>query len=152
MTDMINKEGLFIEEILLNSVKKLLLGRVNEILREMEYPIPAIEFGTYRGGSTVVPVIALSTCERSEKERIVRLDAYTLTITFELPETPESELHCYGYSGAVSMAFYDDPTLGGVVDRAVITGKKYAPPKCAGTGENWEVVLSLRLTLEGIGI
>jgi hypothetical protein len=51
---------------------------VNELLGETEYPIPPIEFGTYRGGSAVVPVITLSTCERSEKERIVRLDAYIL--------------------------------------------------------------------------
>jgi hypothetical protein len=67
MTDMTDKE-LFIEEILLNSLKKLLSGRVNELLEETEYPIPLIEFGNYRGGSTVVPVIALSTCERNEKE------------------------------------------------------------------------------------
>ena len=84
MTDMTDK-SLFIEETLLNSVKKLLLGRVNELLEETEYPIPVIEFAKYRGGSTVVPVIVLSTCEQSEKERIVRLDVYTLTITFTVP-------------------------------------------------------------------
>jgi hypothetical protein len=82
MTGMTDKDGLFfIEEILLNSVKKLLTGRVNELLGEMEYPIPPVEFGTYRGGSTVVGAcnlaITISTCERSEKEWIVRLDAYT---------------------------------------------------------------------------
>jgi hypothetical protein len=44
--------------------------------------MPPIEFGNYRGGSAVVPVITLSTGERSEKERIIRLDAYTLTVTF----------------------------------------------------------------------
>ena len=37
--------------------------------------MPLIEFG----GSTVVPVIAFSTCERSEKERIIRLDTYPRT-------------------------------------------------------------------------
>jgi hypothetical protein len=74
MTDMTDKE-LFIEEILLNSIRKLLSGRVNELLEETEYPIPPIEFGSYRGGSVVVPVMCLSSCERSEKERIVRLDA-----------------------------------------------------------------------------
>ncbi|MDR2407605.1 MAG: hypothetical protein LBE13_05795 [Bacteroidales bacterium] len=34
------------------------------------------------------PIISLSTCERSEKERIIRLDACTLTITFTVPEWP----------------------------------------------------------------
>jgi hypothetical protein len=94
MTGMTDK-GLFIEEILLNSVKKLLSGRVNELLGETEYSIPPIEFGTYRGGSTVVPMINFSACERNEKERIIRLDAYTLTITFSLPEMAEGELFCY---------------------------------------------------------
>jgi hypothetical protein len=87
-----NEEGIvnngppFTEEKLLNSVRKLLAGRVNGLLEEMEYPIPPIEFGNYRGGSAVVPVISLTACERSEKERIIRLDAYTLTITFTVAE------------------------------------------------------------------
>jgi hypothetical protein len=148
MTD----KALFIEEIVLNSVKKLLLGRVNELLEETEYPIPPIEFDTYRGGFAVVPVIALSTCERSEKERIVRMDAYTLTIAFTVPEGLDSERNCYAYAGAVAVALGKDPTLGGVVDRAELAGKKYSPPKCAGTGADWGVTLTLRLTTEGAGL
>jgi hypothetical protein len=42
MTDMTDK-SLFIEEKLLNSVKNLLSGPVNELLGKMEYPIPPIE-------------------------------------------------------------------------------------------------------------
>jgi hypothetical protein len=57
----IMNNDLFIEEILLNSVKKLLTGRVNELLGETDYPIPPVEFGSYRGGSAVVPAITLST-------------------------------------------------------------------------------------------
>jgi hypothetical protein len=53
MTDMTDK-SLFIEEIIINSLKSLLAGRVNELLRETEYPIPPIECGSYRGGSVVV--------------------------------------------------------------------------------------------------
>jgi hypothetical protein len=152
MTDMTDKEGFFIEEILLNSVKKLLSGRVNELLGETEYPIPPIEFGTYRGGSTVVPAITLSACERSEKERIVRLDAYTLTITFTVPEHPAGDRNCYAYAASVAAALGEDPTLGGAVDRAELTGKKYSPPKCAGTGADWGVTLALRLIVEGAGL
>ncbi|MDR0452515.1 MAG: hypothetical protein LBH15_05680 [Treponema sp.] len=44
MTDMTDKEGLLTEEKLLNSFKKLLSGRVNELLGETEYPMPPIEF------------------------------------------------------------------------------------------------------------
>jgi hypothetical protein len=109
---MTDKEGLFIEETLLNSVEKLLLGRVNELLGKTEYPIPPVEFGSYRGGSTVVPVITLSTCERSEKERIVRLDAYTLTITFTVPEHPAGERNCYAYAASVAAALKENSTFG----------------------------------------
>jgi hypothetical protein len=62
MTD----KSFFIEEIIINSLKSLLSGRVNELLEETEYPIPPIEFDNYRGGSVVVPAISLSTSERSE--------------------------------------------------------------------------------------
>jgi hypothetical protein len=147
MTDMTDKT-LFIEEKLLNSVRKLLLGRVNELLGETEYPILPVELGAYRGGSAVAPVIGLYTCERSEKERIIRLDAYTLTITFTVPEHPEGERNCYAYAGAVATALGENPVLGGAASRAVLTGKKYVPPKHPGTGEGWEAVLTLRITVE----
>jgi hypothetical protein len=151
MTDMTDK-GLFIEEIIVNSVKSLLLGRVNELLEETEYPIPPIEFGSYRGGSAVIPVITLSTCERSEKERIVRLDAYILTVTFTVPEHPDGERNCYAYAASVATALRENPTLGGAASRAVLTGKKYAPPKQSGTGGEWGLVLSLHITIEGISV
>jgi hypothetical protein len=152
MTDI---EGLFIEEIIINSLKSLLAGRVNELLGEMGQSgftglsIPPIEFGAYRGGSAVVPAITLSTCERSEKERIVRLDAYTLTITFAMPEGPDSERNCYAYAASVATALKENPTLDGMADRAELTGKKYAPPKCTGTGVDWGITLTLRVTVEG---
>jgi hypothetical protein len=143
--------GLFIEETILNSVKTLLSGRVNELLGETGYPVPLVEFGNYRGGSTVFPAITLSACERSEKERIIRLDAYTLTVTFVVPEWPGGERNCYAYAGAVAAALKENPTLGGVASRVELMGKKYISPKHPGTGEGWELVLSLRVTLEGMG-
>jgi hypothetical protein len=73
-----------------------------------------------------------------------------MTISFEFPETLESELHCYAYSGAVGRAIYDNPTLGGIADRAVITGKKYNPPKKLNCGQGWELSITLRVTVEGI--
>jgi hypothetical protein len=147
MTD----KALFIEEIIINSLKSLLAGRVNELLAETEYPIPPIDFGAYRGGSVVVPAISLSTCERSEKERIIRLDTYTLTITFTVPEHPEGERNAYAYAWAAVTALGENPTLGGVADRAVLAGKKYIPPKQSGTGGDWTVILTLRIVVEGDG-
>jgi hypothetical protein len=146
MTDMTDKS--LLEENILNSVKKLLSGRVNELLGEMEFPIPPVEFGSYRGGSVVAPVIALSTCERSEKEWVIRLDAYTLTIAFTVPEHPAGERNCYAYAASVATALGENSTLGGAASRAVLTGKKYSPPKQSGTGEGWGLVLILRVVLE----
>ena len=139
----------FIETRIINAVRKLLTGKVNELLGEMENPIPLIEFSEYRGGSVVVPVINVASCELKEKERIIRQEAYNLTITFIFPDTPESELYCYAYSGAVGRAVYDDPALGGVVGRAVVTNKKYIKPKKVNCGEAWELVVTLRITVEG---
>jgi hypothetical protein len=147
---MSDNRTLYIEEKIIKAVKKLLVGQANEILSKAETVIPTIEFGGFEHGYAVAPVIVLNTCEKTEKERIIRLDAYTLTITFSLMDTPESELHCYTYSGAVSKALYDNPTLGGVVDRAVITGKKYTAPKNPHCGEGWGLSVSLRVVVEGI--
>jgi hypothetical protein len=158
MTDMTDK-SLFIEEIVLNSVKKLLSGRVNELLRETEFMIPPIEFGQGRnsphkalgGYYAVSPEISLAGCERSEKERIVRMECFTVTVSFSCGGE-YGERNCYAYAASVAAALKEDPTLGGVADRAVLAGKKYSPPKCAGTGEEWGITLTLRITTEGIGL
>jgi hypothetical protein len=118
------------------------------MLGDMEFPIPVIEFGEYCGGSAVVPVIALASCECSEKERIIRLDAYSLSVSFDVPAVPESEYFSYAYCAAVWKAFEDNPTLGGIVDRAIVTGKKYVQPKKSNCGDGWGVVITLRITTE----
>jgi hypothetical protein len=147
-----DNRDLFIEEAITGAVKRLLAGRVNELLGEIEHSIPPVEFGrSVSGACTVTPVLRLSTCERSEKERIVRLDAYTLTIAFTIPEWPEGERFCYAYAWAVTSALQENPTLGGAVDRAVLAGKKYVPPKTPHCGEGWEVILMLRIVAGGVG-
>ena len=138
---------------IIRAVKTLLTGRVNEILREDSLDVPIIEFSEYGrhyygDGYGAVPMVALSSCERTEKERIIRLAAYTVTVTFALPETFESERQCYAYGAAVCQAVKERPTLGGAVDRAAMTGEKYTPPKKAGCGDNWCVALTLRITVE----
>ena len=138
----------FIELQIITAVKRLLAGRVNELLGEMEFAVPLVEFGKFSGGNVVVPIITLSSCERTEKERIILLDAYSLTVTFNVPETAESELFCYAYAAAVCKALEENPTLCGVADRVVVSGKKYVPPKKANCGQGWEVLIGLRVTLE----
>jgi hypothetical protein len=93
-------------------------------------------------------MIGISTCERTEKERIVRVEAYSLAIVFAVPEGEEAERYCYAYAASVAAALKENPTLGGIADRAELTGKKYVPPKHPGAGGDWEVVLTLRITVE----
>ena len=116
-------------------------------MKDVIIPIPIIEFGDYEGGTVVVPDIALSACERTEKERIIRQDTYLLSVTFEIPETRESENHLYAYSTAFIMAACENPTLGGIADRVVITGKKYQPPKKPKCGEGWCSVILLKASV-----
>jgi hypothetical protein len=138
-----------IELQIISAVRELLTGRVNELLGDMPLQIPFIEFSDYKGGAAVVPVIVLSSCERSEKERLLLIDAYSLSITFNVPETADVELFCYAYAAAVGKALYINPTLGGIADRVLVTGKKYIQPKTTNCGQDWQVLISLRITVEG---
>jgi SUMO ligase MMS21 Smc5/6 complex component len=147
---MSDNRTLYVEEAITGAVKRLLAGRVNEILMDAEFPVPPVEFGDLSSGSAVCPQIVLSTCERTEKERIIRLDAYTVTISFALPESEDTEQCCYAYAAAVEKTIAENTALGGVVDRAVLTGKKYTAPKHAGTGEGWGLALIIRITVEGM--
>jgi hypothetical protein len=136
------------EESIVGGVKRLLSGRVNELLGEAEFAVPPVEFGRYRGGDVTVPAIGLSSGERTEKERVVRAEVYSLTINFSVPERPEGERRCYAYAAAVATALGEDITLGGVVDRAELVGKRYNLPKQPG-GE-WGLTLTLRVTIERV--
>jgi hypothetical protein len=148
---------MYIEETIINAVKALLSGRVNEILGETEDRIPPVEFGKdglgYSAGGNVCPEVTLTQGEREEKDRIVKVDGYTLGITIRADERPSSwadgERVCYAYAGAVGRALAEDPTLGGTVDRAVFMRKKYTPPKKPGCGDGWEVAMTVRVTVEG---
>jgi hypothetical protein len=141
----------FIEQRIIEEVRKLLTGRVNEILSKWEFLIPIVEFGTIGCGYATSPMVALNTCERTKKERIIKLDVYSVSITFKVQEHQDAELYCYGYAAAVCKAIKENPTLGGVADRAVVSGKKYSQPKKPGCGEDWETVITLRITVEGMG-
>ena len=143
-------EIVFIEQKIINAVKNLLTGKVNEYLWQLDFQIPLIEFGIFRGINVIAPIIALSSCEQIEKERIIKQDSYSLTVTFPVLDTVESELFCYAYADAVNKALADDVTLGSIADRALITGKKYVPPKKPDCGLDWELNISMRITIEAV--
>ena len=137
----------FVENRIIQAVRRLLSDRVNAILQNGEFVVPAIEFGKYHGDLVITPDIMLVSCEHTEKERIIRLDAYALTIVFAVPPSAESELLCYAFAGAVSKAVFDNRTLGGVVDWCAVTGKKFIAPKNRHCGEGWRLEIGLRITV-----
>jgi len=140
----------FIELKILEVIKGLLTGQVNEILNNRQLMLELFEISEFKDGSAVVPIINVKSCERTEKERIIRVDAYSVLISFSLRETPETELYCYGYISAVCKVIGDYPTLGGIVDRVVVIDKKVVPPKVTNCGMDWKVEINLRITVESM--
>jgi len=142
----------FIELQIIEAVKKLLTINVNEIIEKWKVFIPLVEISNYKGGSAINAVYLLSSCERTEKERIINIDCFSLTVHFSVPENPDSELYCYAYGNAFDKALSLDKTLGGIVECATITSTKYIPPKKPNCGMEWELIISLRITVEGMKI
>jgi hypothetical protein len=140
----------FIEEEIEGRFLRLLDEPVNDFLQEMELKTPPLDVCGKPGGDAVYPDVFLSECERTEKERIIRIDAYAVAITFPVPDREEADVYCYAYAAAFEKALDVNPTLGGMVNRVVLTGKKYIRPKKPGCGEEWKLVLTLRVTIEKV--
>jgi hypothetical protein len=140
---------LFVEEKILGAVMRLLDEPVNYYLAEMDMIVPRIDVCGMPGREDICPQIVLTSCERFEKERIVRLDAYSLTITFEVPDSEEAESQSYAYGAAFERALDSDPTLQDTASRILLVHKKYIAPKHEGCGEGWKIVITLRITIEG---
>ena len=140
----------FVEQKIINAVKKLLTGKFNDYLREFDFQIPFVEFGIFRGVNVIAPLVSLASCEQTEKERIVKQDTYSVTVNFPVLDTVESELFCFAYADAFNKSLGDDVTLGGFADRAVIINKKYVPPKKADCGMDWELIITLHITVESL--
>ena len=113
----------------------------------MAYPIPLFELSGNNCGIGISPLVILSSSERTEKERIILLDTYTLTISFSIPDVAEGEWFCYAYIAAICKALKENPTLDGNVEQAVISGKKYILPKKPNCGESWGLVLTINVTV-----
>jgi hypothetical protein len=139
-----------IELKILKAFEELLTGPVNELLQEAEFQIAPIELDAPAGVGAAVPVLRLTECERTEKERIIQVDAYTLTITLTVPDSRDSERDAYAYGAVISQAVAEDSTLGGVADRAALIKKVYTPPKHPHCGELWELSITLRITIEEV--
>jgi len=131
--------SIYIEESIQGGIECLLVGRFNELLGDVPRAVPLFELGGILPYS-VNPCILLVACERTEKERIVLVDAYAVTVSFDVPERDDTRL-CYAYAAAIETALAEDSTLGGVVDRVLATKKTYI---------DFRVALALRVIVEGL--
>jgi hypothetical protein len=119
------------EETILGAVHKLLLTDVNECIKNEKLAIPEIDDFHFS------PVIKLSGCERTDKERVLLLDAYTVKISFTAPET-----RCYEYAAMINRCLNNDRTLGGIAIRSDFTHRIYKEKD-----NEVEAVFTLRIVL-----
>jgi len=133
------------EQILIEMTEELLSGAVNFYLGELDVAVPLFEIDCSRrlGSYGIYPDIEISECELSDKERIIKVEAYALKITVRIQRLEEKK-HLYFYAYALDKAIGDDPTFGGVADSVSIVQKKY----CRNESGGWEIVITLRATVE----
>jgi hypothetical protein len=117
-------------------VRGFLLGRVNAELAGTDYHVPLIKFKGRKGKTSIVSAI-----------NILVHDNFSVTVTFTLPEKPESGFYCYAYGSGFAIAVKKDPTLGGVVANAVVSEKKYVSPNLENSGHVWKAVITLQVTV-----
>jgi hypothetical protein len=68
-----------------------------------------------------------------------------------VPDNEEADVYCYAYAAAFEKALDANPALvGDMVNRAILTGKKYTRPKKPNCGEEWKLVLSVRVIVERV--
>jgi len=134
------------------AVRALLVDDVNGLLDGLGFHVPSLELGDSGGREAVVPLVSLAASERTEKERIVRVNAYSVEIQIPVDDLREwdGETLAYCYGAAIERAVGVDNSLGGIVDRAVITKMEYVRPKRRYCGDHWIVAARLRVTVEGL--
>lgn len=135
-----------IEEQILEMTERLLTSAVNFYLSEMEEFVPFVELASSGklGVYGVCPHIELSEAARTDKDRIVRADAYKLTITFVM-NSQNNKRDVYCYAAALESAINDDPTFGSVADRVEFSHRKYTG--MSETSGECSAVFTLRVTV-----
>jgi len=135
-----------------SAVKGLLVDDVNKLLEELSFHVPTLEFGTHSGREVIIPNVSLTACEQSEKERIVFVNAYAVEISLPVDDLRDwdGELLAFAYGAAIRRAVRLNSSLGGLVDRTVITNMDYVEPKRRFCGDRWIVAARLRVTVEGL--
>ena len=137
-----------IKEKLIAVIQDLLTDKVNEILSDMQFPIPLIDFSNNGTDKVIIPSLTLTSCDFAEKEYAMGLCTYLLNITFDVSDMKDSELCYYVYAAAVEKAIKEDVTLGGFAKLVVFSGKKYDLLQKTLAGEKKEVLLYYQITVD----
>jgi len=140
------------EKKIKGAIRKLLVDDVNKFLEELSFHVPTLEFGTHSGREVIIPNVSLSACEQSEKERIVFVNAYAVNVSIPVDDSRDwdGELLAFAYGAAIRRAVRLNSSLGGLVDRTVITNMDYVEPKRRFCGDRWIAAARLRVTVEGL--
>jgi hypothetical protein len=118
-----------IEEKSVDAVWDVLTRRVNFYLGEMDAVVPFLErdsAGKY-GRFGVRPVVGLLDCESSEKERVLMVDAYTVSVDIKAPVRD-----CWFYTHALRCALREDLTLNGIAAEVKFKRTTYKDGVCFG--------------------
>jgi hypothetical protein len=133
-----------IEEKIEGAVWVLLLSGVNDFLEGIDDDVPALE-GPGFGSRSPGAVVEFAAAERTEKERIVRMDAYTVKITINAAAS-----FCYRYAYALDKAIEADWTLGGLAERIQFEKRVYKKTINGGGNPACKAVFNLRVTVEQV--
>jgi hypothetical protein len=146
------------EEAILAAARELLAGEVNDILAHIEEEeadevrCPNLEVPSGFGAPPDRPGhfdLSIAQAETEEKDRIVKVSRYALTISVEASGRFPA-IQCYRYAAAVERAVRENPTLGGVASYASVNRKTYAFPKVPEGGEPHRLTLTLTVCRESV--
>jgi len=145
-------DNLPMEGAVLNAVRRLLVDDVNKLLEGLSFHVPLFEFGNHSGREVAVPGVSLSWCGRTEKERVVFVNAYAVEVTVPVEDLREwdGETLMFAYGAAIDTAISLNKSLGGIVDNVLVTKRDYVQPTRRYCGDCWILALKLRVTVEGL--
>jgi len=139
-----------IETRIAAALERLLLEDANRLLDALPVQLAPIELGEHAGAEIVRPSIAAASSRRTEKERVVLLDAYAIEIKYAVFDRQGQEacrLLPY-YTACIRRAVRRNGTLGGLVDRIALLETRHEPAEKGFAADHWTGTARLRATAE----
>jgi len=132
------------------ALERLLTDEVNKLLEALPVQLAPIELGEYSGAEIARASIAIASSQRTEKERVVLLDAYAIEIRYSVFDRGGREagrLLPY-YTACIRKAIRRNGTLGGLVDRIALLETRHEPAGKGFPADHWTGTARLRATAE----